>query len=250
MKSSNEELLSLNEEMQSSNEELQTSKEELQSINEELQTVNAELSNKVNELDEANSDLQNILESTQIPTIFLGQDLVVRKFTPVTKQVFRLIDSDVGRPITDIVARFSDDHLVEAVRQVLQTLERREMRVHTPDDGRWWTVRALPYRTVKNVIDGAVITFTDVTEMQREQMESARLAAIVQSSQDAILAETFDGMITSWNAAAPADVRLRGRGSRRPIGRFDFPRGPRGGTLDALGENQTRRDCRSAGIGP
>src|SRR5438876_6842787 len=109
LKSSNEELSSINEELQSSNEELETSREEMQSINEELQTVNAELKSRVEELSRANSDIANLLESTQIATLFLDRNLRVKSFTPAAKEVFRLVESDAGRPITDVRTRFDLD---------------------------------------------------------------------------------------------------------------------------------------------
>src|SRR5262245_14712430 len=128
LKSSNEEFQSLNEELQSANEELETSKEELQSVNEELETVNSELNSKVEGLDRANSDMKNLLESTQIATVFLGNDFRIKSFTPAITDVFNLIDSDVGRPITDIAARLKYD-LVPDVRRVQRTLAPAEQEV-------------------------------------------------------------------------------------------------------------------------
>jgi two-component system CheB/CheR fusion protein len=166
LKSSNEELLSMNEELQSANQELETSKEELQSVNEELETVNAELNSKVEQLDRANSDIRNLLASTQIATIFLGNDLCIKSFTPAISDVFRLIPGDVGRPITDIARRIAYEGLPGDVQDVLRTLSMVEHEVQA-QDGHWYIMRILPYRTIDNVIDGVVITFVDITERKR-----------------------------------------------------------------------------------
>src|SRR5580704_206021 len=178
LESSNEELKSANEEYQSTNEELETSKEELQSFNEELGTVNAELNRKIAELDQANSDLQNLLVSTQIATVFLDRELRIKAFTPAGGAVFRLIAGDVGRPITDLAAQFTGLYPKRDVQEVLETLTERERQV-TGGGGRHYQLRILPYRTVKNVIDGVVLTFTDVTMLKdaSRQAEDARALA-------------------------------------------------------------------------
>jgi two-component system CheB/CheR fusion protein len=168
-KLSNDELVTVNEELQSANEELQTSQEELQSLNEEHQTVNAELSAKIEELDRTNSDLQNLLQSTEIAALFLGKDLVIKKFTPAATQLFRLIDGDLGRPLTDLAARFSDSRLVPDVAEVLATLRARERQVHMEQSDTWWVRRVLPYVTTERVLDGVVITFSDITELKRAE---------------------------------------------------------------------------------
>jgi two-component system CheB/CheR fusion protein len=201
LKSSNEELLSTNEELQSANEELQTSKEELQSVNEELETINAELYKKVEELDTANSDLQNLLQSTQIPTLFLDGQLRIKRFTDAATQVFHLIETDVGRPISDIASRFAGE-MVADLKEVLRTLIPRERQVTLADGGGSYFLRILPYRRVDNVIDGLVVTYLDVTELNRALEAQSQLAAIVASSQDAIVAASLDGVITTWNRAA------------------------------------------------
>ena len=166
LESSNEELKSANEEFQSTNEELETSKEELQSFNEELQTVNTEIIRKSAELDQANSDLQNLLNSTEIATIFLDAGLRIKTFTPAAASVFRLIASDVGRPITDLAAQFADVDFVPDIRETLRTLKGRERQL-AGTGGQHYQLRVLPYRSVKNVIDGVVLTFTDVTQAKR-----------------------------------------------------------------------------------
>jgi two-component system, chemotaxis family, CheB/CheR fusion protein len=165
LKSSNEELSSINEELQSANEELETSKEELQSINEELQTVNAELKNRVDELSRANSDIANLLESTQIATLFLNRDLAIKSFTPAAKDVFRLVESDAGRPLSHVRSRLRLDTVEEDAERVLRTLSTIEKQVDSEDGRTRYIMRVLPYRTVDNVIGGVVITFIDVTRV-------------------------------------------------------------------------------------
>ncbi|HEY4591451.1 MAG TPA: PAS domain-containing protein, partial [Thermoanaerobaculia bacterium] len=214
--SSNEELLSMNEELQSANEELQTSKEELQSVNEELETVNAELKKKLEELDRANGDLQNLFQSTRIATVFVDRELRIKKFTPAAVEVFRLIEGDVGRPIADVVPRFPGGDLGKDIREVLRTLSPRERQVRSEDGDAWYLQRILPYRTVEDVIDGVVLTFLDITQLKRTEEERERLAAIVDSSEDGIIGKALDGIITSWNAGAE---RIYGYSAREAVGR-------------------------------
>jgi len=162
LKSTNEELQSMNEELQSTNEELTTSKEEMQSMNEELQTVNHEMQAKVDELSHASNDMKNLLDSTDIATLFLDRKLLVRRFTPPTTSVINLIPGDLGRPITDIVTTLNYDGLADDARKVLKSLAFVEKQV--PASGkRWFTVRIMPYRTQENLIDGVVVTFADIT---------------------------------------------------------------------------------------
>jgi len=169
LKSANEELQSANEELQSTNEELTTSKEEMQSLNEELQTVNHELQSKVNELSQTNNDMKNLLNSTEIATLFLDESLNIRRFTTRTATIIKLIASDVGRPVTDIVTDLDYPSLADDARDVLQTLVFRETQV-TATDGRWFNVRIMPYRTQDNRIDGLVITFTDISVAKRLEL--------------------------------------------------------------------------------
>jgi two-component system CheB/CheR fusion protein len=170
LKSSNEELQSTNEELQSTNEELTTSKEEMQSLNEELQTVNQELQSKVDELSRANNDMKNLLNSTDIATLFLDGELRVRRFTTPMARIIKLIPGDVGRQITDIASDLQDISLADSAREVLRALVPSEQQVGTRD-GRWFTLRIMPYRTLDNVIDGVVITFTDANAAK--SLESA-----------------------------------------------------------------------------
>jgi chemotaxis methyl-accepting protein methylase/signal transduction histidine kinase len=177
LESSNEELAASNEELQAANDKLQTSKEELQAVNEELETINAELNKKVDELDRAHSDLHNLFEGTEIATLFVDRSLRIKKFTPAATAVFRLIDSDVGRSIADIVPRFTGaGGLMSDIRKVLRTLARKECQVRLVEGDSWYILRILPYRTVDNVIDGVVMTFVDITE-RKEWEETLRQAA-------------------------------------------------------------------------
>ena len=162
LRSANEEMQSTNEELQSTNEELTTSKEEMQSLNEELQTLNHELQSKVDELSRTNNDMRNLLDSTDIATLFLDDALNVRRFTPQTVKIIKLIPGDAGRPITDLASDLIYPGLAEDAREVLRTLVFKEQSIATRD-GRWFTVRIMPYRTLDNRIDGVVITLVDIT---------------------------------------------------------------------------------------
>jgi two-component system, chemotaxis family, CheB/CheR fusion protein len=180
LKSSNEEYQSLNEELQSANEELETSREELQSVNEELTTVNGELAHRVQELTRATSDLKNFLESTQIATVFLDNDLRVMNFTPAITHVMHLVETDVGRPIAHIKAKIAIEELDEDVRRVLRTLASAERELTAPDSGTRYIVRILPYRSIDNFIAGVVITFIDVTAITRAEERQRLLLAELQ----------------------------------------------------------------------
>jgi PAS domain S-box-containing protein len=170
LKSSNEELQSTNEELQSTNEELTTSKEELQSLNEELQTVNAELQSKVDDLTWVRNDMSNLLNSTEIATVFLDNEMSLRRFTTHATKLFKLIPGDVGRRLSDIVSDLDYPQLQDDARTVLRTLVFREKEV-TTHDGRWYRVRIMPYRTQDNIIDGVVVTFIDITEIKKLEAE-------------------------------------------------------------------------------
>ncbi len=166
LRSANEELQSTNEELQSTNEELTTSKEEMQSMNEELQTVNAELQAKVDELSRASNDMKNLLDSTQIATVFLDGSLCIRRYTEQATRFLRLIPTDVGRPITDVTTDLVFPALPDEVAKVLRSLVPLEKEVGTKD-GRWFATRVMPYRTLDDVIEGVVITFMDITTAKR-----------------------------------------------------------------------------------
>ncbi|MBK8754964.1 MAG: PAS domain-containing protein [Candidatus Competibacteraceae bacterium] len=208
LKSSNEEMQSVNEELQSTNEELETSKEELQSVNEELSTVNAELQTKVAGLARANNDLSNLLAGTGIGTVFVDLKLRVLRFTPSATPMINLILSDVGRPVAHVVSNLVGyTTLVADAQAVLDSLIPQEREVQTTA-GQWYTLRIQPYRTLENMIEGAVITFVDITEMlqTREALRKAndllRLAVVVRDAYDAITVQDLKGRIIAWNPAA------------------------------------------------
>ncbi len=216
LKASNEEVMSMNEELQSANEELETSKEELQSLNEELSTVNSQLHDKVAEVESASNDMANLLNATHIATVFLDAGLRIKLFTPPATRMFKLIPSDVGRPIGDLVTRFTDLDLLREAQEVLRDLTPREKEVLT-EDGRWCVRRIMPYRTLDNRIDGVVITFVDITE--RKAAADAvirRLAAVVENSVDAIFSKDLDGTIRTWNGGGE---RLYGYSREEGVGR-------------------------------
>lgn len=162
LQSANEELQSINEELQSANEELTTSKEEMQSMNEELQTVNAEMQTKLDDLSMAQSDMKNLLNSTDIAMLFLDQDLNVRRYTERATKIINLREIDIGRPLSDLTSNLQYPELHEDTQETLRTLVFSEKQIPTNDE-RWFSVRIMPYRRLDNVIDGAVITFVDIT---------------------------------------------------------------------------------------
>ena len=170
MQTSQEELKSTNEELQSTNEELTTSKEEMQSLNEELQTVNAELQSKISDFVKADSDMKNLLNSTEIATLFLDKKLNIRRFTDSITNIFKLRITDIGRPFTDLVSNLQYPEIENHAWQVLKTLSHVEKEISTFDD-RWFNVRIMPYRTIEDHIDGLVITFTDITKAKKLEIE-------------------------------------------------------------------------------
>jgi two-component system CheB/CheR fusion protein len=170
LRSTNEEMQSTNEELQSTNEELTTSKEEMQSLNEELQTVNAELQSRVEELSRSNNDMKNLLNSTDIATLFLDNQLNIRRFTTQATKIIKLIAGDIGRPITDLASDLLYPELPADAREVLEKLGVSEKPVNA-SDGRWFTVRIMPYRTLDDHIDGVVITFADITTAKTLEAE-------------------------------------------------------------------------------
>ena len=215
-----EELQAVNEELRSSSEELETSKEELQSLNEELQTVNQELKLKIEEQTRFNDDLQNLVHSTEIGTIFLDRALNVKLFTPAVRTLFNLIPADRGRPLGDITTVLDHPGLQQDLARVMETLERVEREVSTRD-GRWLLMRAHPYRTADDRIDGVVLAFVDVTSGKRAeaqlQRSEARLRLVLESVADyAIYTLDPNGLIESWNAGA---ARMFGYAEDEIIGR-------------------------------
>jgi len=170
LKSTNEELQSTNEELQSTNEELTTSKEEMQSLNEELQTVNVELQTRVTDFMQASNDMKNLLNSTEIATLFLDKELNIRRFTDSATNIFKLRSADVGRPFTDLVSDLQYPEMDKHARQVIRTLTTIETATVT-EDGRWYNVRIMPYRTLDDRIDGLVITFMDITFAKKLEAE-------------------------------------------------------------------------------
>ncbi len=203
LKSTNEELQSANEELQSTNEEMETAKEELQSVNEELMTVNTELQKKNEETSRVNGDLSNLLAGTQIGTIFLDFDLHIQRFTPAIIQVIPLIQSDIGRPLQDIVTNFIYSGLTSEIQQVLDTLIPRENAVRTTN-GRWFQLRISPYRTLNNVIEGAVLTFVNITEQKRVEADLFRLTQVVAQSPNLIIITDPIGVIEYINPQVTA----------------------------------------------
>jgi two-component system, chemotaxis family, CheB/CheR fusion protein len=201
LKANNEELQAMNEELRSATEELETSREELQSINEELVTVNHELKGKVDELALSNSDMHNLMNATEIATVFLDRNLCITRYTPTAVSLFSLIATDVGRPLADLATRLDYPQLSNDATNVLARLVPVEREVGLPD-GRWFLARLLPYRTMEDRIAGVVLSFIDITE--RKQAEEVRLwlSAVVASSMDAIISFSTDQTILSWNTGA------------------------------------------------
>lgn len=212
LKSSNEEYQSLNEELQSANEELETSKEELQSVNEEVTTVNGELAHRVQELAHANSDLKNLLESTQIATIFLDNELRVTNFTPAVADIFPLVDTDIHRPIGHIKSHVSYEELQDDVRRVIRTLSTIDREVENPVTKARYIVRVLPYRSVDNFIGGAVVTFMDVTPLTRAERalreSERRLRTLIEGIPQLVWRSLEGG---SWTWCSPQWSSLTGQ---------------------------------------
>ncbi|CAM4186787.1 CheR family methyltransferase [Deinococcus marmoris] len=204
LRSTNEELQTSNEELQSSNEELTTSKEELQSLNEELITINAEHQRVIYELAQANNDMKNLLDSAGIATVFLGNDLTIKRFTPRITRVINLMTVDLGRPITDISANLRYENLTRDISRVLETLETLEIQVQT-HGGQWYLMRISPYRTADNFIDGVVVAFTnvDVIKGMERQMRDALAYAegVLNSMQDPLLVLDAGARVVSANRA-------------------------------------------------
>lgn len=213
LKSSNEEMQSVNEELQSTNEELETSKEELQSVNEELATVNTELQTKVLDLSRSNNDMNNLLAGTGVGTVFVDHQLKILRFTPAASEIINLIPTDTGRSVGHIVSNLVGySSMVDDVREVLRSLIPKSMEVQTTASA-WYNLRIQPYRTLDNAIEGAVISFENITEMVRTRaaLQRAnnllRLAVVVRDSGDAITVQDLEGHTLAWN---PGAVRMYG----------------------------------------
>jgi two-component system CheB/CheR fusion protein len=201
VKSMNEELQSSNEELQSTNEELESSKEELQSLNEELTTVNSELQEKVDELSNAHDDMNNLLNSTNIATVFLDNELKIKRYTPAMEKISNIIQSDKGRPFHHVSDKLQYDHMKQDIEEVLDTLQSKEIEVAS-EEGRWYKMRVLPYLSNEKIIDGVVITFFDITEQKKNQ-EELRFAldfsnSIINTIREPLL--ILDGDLTVINA--------------------------------------------------
>lgn len=217
---SNEELQAINEELRSTTEELEAGKEELQSVNEELVTVNLELSETVAETVKANDDLCNLISSTGIPTVFVDRAMRIKRYTPPAVGIFKLIASDIGRPLLDLTHRLDYPQMAADARAAFDTLTLTEREIRT-DRGEWYLARVLPYRTVDDQIDGAVITLIDITARKaaeaaaRGSEERLRLAAIT-TNDYAIIVLDMDGVIVTWNGGAQrifgyAESEVRGQ---------------------------------------
>lgn len=219
LRSSNEEYQSINEELQSTNEELETSKEELQSVNEELQTVNLELGHQIHELARSNSDIKNLLEASQIATIFLDNDFRLRTFTASAPELFHLLETDVGRPLDHVVARISYPEIHEDVKQVLQTLIPVDRMVSDTARNRHYAVRVLPYRSIDNFIGGTVLTFTDMTATriaERALLDSeARLHTLIDGLPQLIWRADPCG---SWTWVSPQWTIYTGQSAEKALG--------------------------------
>ncbi|WP_083830954.1 CheR family methyltransferase [Herbaspirillum lusitanum] len=206
LKASNEELQAINEELRSTTEELETSKEELQSINEELITVNHELKMKVDETGKSNDDLQNFISATEIATIFVDRSMRIKRYTPRSADIFKLIPTDVGRPLLDISHRLEYELLEEDAARVFETLRPCEREVKS-DTGHRYIARLIPYRTNEDQISGLVLTFIDITSLHLAQSklaaEELRMRVVAASTRDyAIITMDPTGKITFWNNGA------------------------------------------------
>jgi two-component system CheB/CheR fusion protein len=206
LKASNEELQAINEELRSTTEELETSKEEMQSINEELLTVNHELKIKVDETAKSNDDLHNFIVATEIATIFVDRSMRIKRYTSRVKDIFNLIDSDIGRPLLDINHCLRYDALEQDADEVFHTLRTMEREVESTN-GKQFIARLIPYRTTEDRIDGLVLTFIDMTSLHNTQKklaaEEQRMRLVAASTQDyAIITQDCEGRITSWNGGA------------------------------------------------
>lgn len=222
LETSNEELQAANEELVASNEELQSTNEELHSVNEELYTVNAEYQRKINELTQLTNDMENLLRSTEIGTIFLDRNLCIRKFTPQISRIFNLLPQDVGRRIDAFTHNIDNPHLVEEIGGVLQSAApvEREVRDH---HGNWYFLRILPYRSSTSDVEGAVLTLIDISEVKRAEAERQdlhrQLTGILDNSATFICVKDLEGRYTLCNHVSE---RVLGAPAQRVVGRTDY----------------------------
>jgi two-component system, chemotaxis family, CheB/CheR fusion protein len=220
LETSNEEMQATNEELVASNEELQSTNEELHSVNEELYSVNAEYQTKIKELKELNTDMQHLLEGTDVGTLFLDGELRVRRFTPRIASVFHLVEHDIGRQISDLSHNIDRDSLIEDIKRARR--DGTVLEVEVRDSARTpYLLRVLPYctrstRSGTDEIEGVVLTLTDLSSLDKARAKLAQLSAIVESCDDAIVGKSLDGTITSWNGGAE---RLYGYSAEEAIGR-------------------------------
>jgi two-component system CheB/CheR fusion protein len=215
LQSTNEEYQSANEELQSTNEELESSREELQSVNEELVTLNSELQAKVEEAARGYEDMKTFLDNLEIPTIFLDSELRVKRFSAWANRIVRLIDSDIGRPLADLLSHLRQIDLVAEAERVIRTLRHQEKEVQTTD-GHWYLMRILPYRKTKNAIEGAVLLFIDIDALKKTFLEltavrEARAYAedIINTVREPLLVLTSDLVVQSANASFYREFRVR-----------------------------------------
>jgi len=205
LKSTNEELQSTNEELQSTNEELTTSKEEMQSLNEELQTVNSELQSKVEDFSRVNNDMKNLLNSTDIATLFLDKELNIRRYTNQATKIFKLIKGDIGRPFTDLVSQLQYPELADDAMEVLRTLVFIQKQIPAKDN-KWFSIRIMPYRTFDDRIDGLVITFINLSDLKQVELklhETEQMnRSLLISSSGSIIKLSTDGNIQEFNPEA------------------------------------------------
>lgn len=205
LNSTNEELHSTNEELQSANEELTTSKEEMQSLNEELQTVNLELQSKVDDLSRSSNDMKNLLNSTDIATIFLDNELNIRRFTTQASEIFKLKPGDIGRPITDLSTDLIYPEFINDCNNVSKKLVFSDKNISSMT-GKWYNIRIMPYRTIENRINGLVITFTDISsykEMEKDLRASvSMMRLLIKTAGSIIICLSSDGNILEFNSAA------------------------------------------------
>jgi two-component system CheB/CheR fusion protein len=205
LKFTNEELQSTNEELQSTNEELMSSKEEMQSLNEELQTLNAELQSKIDDFSRVNNDIKNLLDATDIATLFLDKELNIRRFTLQAVKIFKLIKSDIGRPFTDLVSDLIYPDLCDDIHKVLKTLISIQKQIPTKN-GRWFSIRIMPYRTLDEKIDGSVITFFNISDLKEVEVKLHETEQInrllLKQASDIIIKLSKDWKILEANPAA------------------------------------------------